>query len=243
MRTLLVDHHTDLARTMQAALGDSCFAVDVAHTLEDASTAFSCASYEILLMELPMPDGDGLHWLAQLRRDKHSVPVIIMSSVNDLGWRIAIFNCGADDFLPKPVSTDELIARMRAVLRRSTQISDPILVFGNLQFDPISRQVFVEGQPVKIARRELSILEHLLNRAGRIVSRTQLEVNLYAFDDVVSTNALEAGIYRLRKSLCQAEATLRINTVRGIGYILEPTGAASQYVSRNESKTGLETRI
>ncbi|GLR46255.1 DNA-binding response regulator [Mesorhizobium amorphae] len=230
MRTLLVDHHADLTRSVRAALDDSGFAVDVARTLEEASTAFSCASYEILLLELALPDGDGLHWLRQLRRDGHSVPAIILSSLNDIDRRIAIFNGGADDFLPKPVSADELIARMRAVLRRSIQVTEPLLTFGNLTFDPISRQAFVGGRPLKIARRELCILEQLLNRAGRTVPRTQMEDSLYAFDHEVSANALEVGIYRLRGHLAKSGATLRIETTRGIGYILELTGAASACV-------------
>ncbi|HEV2897179.1 MAG TPA: response regulator transcription factor [Pseudaminobacter sp.] len=227
MRTLLVDHHADLTRAVRVALGDSGFAVDVVGTLEQASSAFCCASYEILLLELALPDGDGLGWLRQLRSDGHSVPAVIMSSLNDLEKRIAIFNGGADDFLLKPVSTDELIARMRAILRRSTQMTDPIVVFGNLDFDPIARQVFVAGHPLIIARRELCILEHLLNRAGRTVPRAQLEDHLYSFNDEVSGNALEVGIYRLRGHLSRSGATPRIKTVRGIGYVLELTDAAS----------------
>ncbi|MEX2697603.1 response regulator [Rhizobium mongolense] len=227
MRTLLVDHHSDLARSVRGALAECGFTVDVARTLEEASTAICFASYEIMLLELALPDGDSLDWLRQLRRDGHSIPAIIMSNLNDLDRRIAIFNGGADDFLPKPLSSDELVARMRAVLRRSTQATDPILEFGNLTFDPISRQVCVGGRPLKIARRELTILEHLLNRAGRTVPREQLEDSVYAFNHEVSANALEVGIYRLRGHLTKSAATLRIKTTRGIGYILELTGTAS----------------
>lgn len=227
MRTLLVDHHTDPARAVRGALADSGFAVDVACTLEEASSAFRCASYEILLLELALPDGDGLEWLRQLRSEGHSVPAVMMSCFNDCEKRIASYNGGADDFLLKPVSPVELIARMRALQRRAIQMTDPILVFGNLKFDPISREVSVAGDPLIIARRELCILEQLLNRAGRIVPREQLEGHLYSFNDEVSTNALEVGIYRLRGHLSRSGATLQIKTVRGIGYILELPGAAS----------------
>ncbi|UVC15230.1 winged helix-turn-helix domain-containing protein [Mesorhizobium onobrychidis] len=221
MRTLFVDHHADLTQAVGVALGDGGFTVDVVRTLEQASSAFFCASYKILLLELALPDGDGLDWLRQLRSEGHSVPALVMSNVDDLEMRIAIFNGGADDFLLKPVYTNELIARMRAVLRRSTQMTDPIIVFGNLHFDPIGRQVSVAGHPLAVARRELCILEHLLNRAGRIVPRSQLEDHLYSFNDEVSANALEVGIYRLRGYLSRSGATPRIKTVRGIGYILE----------------------
>ncbi|MGX5799624.1 response regulator [Bradyrhizobium sp. Arg314] len=233
MRTLLVDHHPKLTRVMQGALLDRGFTVDVMPTLDEASFAFSSARYEILLVELALPDGDGLDWLRQLRREGHSTPVIMMSSVDDLDTRIAVFNGGADDFLPKPISPDELIARIRAVLRRSTQVTGPIVTFGNLTFDPISRQVSVGGQPLKIPRRELGILEHLLNRAGRTVPREFLVDGLYAFDDEVSTNALEVGIYRLRGLLGQSGATILIKTVRGIGYVLELKDEPLDIGSRN----------
>lgn len=221
MRTLLVDHERDPARIIHQALSGCGFAVDLASTLDEAAAAVGCARYDILLIELSLPDGDGLEWLKQLRRDGYSMPAVMMSSLNQLGRRIAIFNGGADDFLPKPVSPDELIARMRATLRRANQMTAPVVTFGNLRFDPIGRQASVNGRPLKIARREVCILEHLLSRAGRIVARASLEDGLYAFDNEVSTNALEVGIYRLRAHLRQSGATLRIKTARGIGYILE----------------------
>ncbi|MGF6310678.1 MULTISPECIES: response regulator [unclassified Bradyrhizobium] len=227
MRILFVDRDVDFARVVKEALSARGFAVDVIGTLNEAQIALACASYHILLLELVLPDGDGLDWLKQLRREGYSMPAITMSSLNDLGRRIAIFNGGADDFLPKPVSIDELIAHMRAILRRSSQMTAPVVTFGNLHFDPIGRQVSVGGRPLKIARREICILEHLLNRAGRTAPRASLEEGLYAFDHEVSTNALEVGIYRLRTHLNQSGATLRIKTARGIGYALELSRAAS----------------
>ncbi|WOH64310.1 response regulator transcription factor [Bradyrhizobium sp. BWA-3-5] len=227
MRILLIDHHADFARIVKEALLYCGFAVDVTRTLDEAVDALNCANYHILLLESVLPDGDGLDWLKQLRREGRSIPAMMMSSLNNRSRRIASFNAGADDFLPKPVSTDELIARMRAILRRSTQMTAPVVTFGNLHFDPIARQVSVGGRILRIARREVCILEHLLNRAGRTVPRTSLEGSLYAFDDEVSTNALEVGIYRLRTHLSQAGATLRIKTKRGVGYTLELVGAAS----------------
>ncbi|WP_027535599.1 response regulator transcription factor [Bradyrhizobium sp. WSM3983] len=221
MRTLLVDHDADVVSTLQGALSHCGFAVDVTPTLDEAAAAFGCACYDILLLELVLPDGDGLDWLKRLRRDGSSTPAIIISRLNDLGRRIAILNGGADDFLPKPISTDELVARMRAILRRSSQMTAPVVVFGNLRFDPVARQVSVGGRPLTIARREVCILEHLLSRAGRTVPRASLEDGLYAFGNEVSTNALEVGIYRLRGHLSRSGATLQIKTARGIGYVLE----------------------
>ncbi|WP_024521094.1 response regulator transcription factor [Bradyrhizobium sp. Tv2a-2] len=227
MRTLLVDHDADSVRVVQGALLDCGFAVDVTRTLDEAAAALGCARYDILLLESALPDGDGLDWLKQLRRDGGSMPALMMSRLNDPSRRIAILNGGADDFLPKPVCTAELVARMRAILRRPTQMTAPVVTFGNLKFDPIGRQVSVGGRPLKIAHREVCILEHLLSRAGRTVPRASLEDGLYAFDNDVSINALEVGIYRLRGLLSQSGATLRIKTARAIGYILELNGAAS----------------
>ncbi|TWB93024.1 DNA-binding response OmpR family regulator [Bradyrhizobium macuxiense] len=227
MRVLLVDHHSDFTHAVKGALLNFGFAVDVTHTLDDAAAALDYARYDILLLELVLPDGDGLGWLKQMRREGGSMPAIMMSRLNDLGRRIAIFNAGADDFLPKPVSTEELIARMRAILRRSTQMTAPIVTFGNLNFDPVARQVSVGGRLLRIARREVGILEHLLSRAGRTVPRASLEDRLYAFDNEVSANALEVGIYRLRTLLNQSGATLRIKTARGVGYVLELNVATS----------------
>ena len=227
MRILLVDHHADFARAVKEALMKCGFAVDVTRTIDEAAAALDCANYHMVLLELALPDGDGLDWLKQLRRQGRSMPIMMMSRLNDPGLRIATFNAGADDFLPKPVSIDELIARMRAILRRSLQMTAPVVRFGNLHFDTIARQVSVDGRTLRIARREVCILEHLLNRAGRTVLRTSLEDGLYAFDDDVSTNALEVGIYRLRAHLSQAGAMLRIKTERGVGYTLELVRAAS----------------
>ncbi|MGY3622278.1 response regulator transcription factor [Bradyrhizobium sp. USDA 10063] len=242
MRILVVDHHADCARAVQGALLGCGFAVDVTPTLDEAALALCYATYDILLLELALPDGNGLDWLKQLRRDGHSVPAMMMSSFNDLRRRIAIFNGGADDFLPKPVSTDELIARMRAILRRSTQMIAPVVTFGNLNFDPIGRQVSVGGRPLKIARRELCILEHLLSRGGKTVSRASLEDSLYTFDNEVSTNALEVAMYRLRGHLSQSGATLRIKNARGIGYFLELDSAASSASIEPESQDCFEVR-
>ncbi|XIA67783.1 winged helix-turn-helix domain-containing protein [Bradyrhizobium sp. TZ2] len=228
MRILLVDRDANFARAVKEALLVCGFAVDVVRILDEAQTALGYASYHILLLELVLPDGDGLDWLKQLRRQGCSMPAIIMSSLNDLGRRIAIFNGGADDFLPKPVSIDELVARMRAILRRSPQMTAPIVTYGNLHFDSIGRQVSIDDRRLRIARREVCILEHLLRRPGRAVPRASLEEALYAFDDEVSTNALEVGIYRLRAHLSQSGATLRIKTVRGVGYALELNSAASR---------------
>lgn len=145
MRTLLVDHQTAFARAVQGALVDCGFAVDVTRTLDEVAAALDCACYDILLLELTLPDGDGLDWLKQLRRRGKSMPAMVISGLDDLDRRIASFNGGADDYLSKPLSTVELIARMRAILPRSKQMAAPLIVFGNVEFDPIALCSAMQG--------------------------------------------------------------------------------------------------
>ncbi|MFB6418749.1 response regulator [Bradyrhizobium tunisiense] len=225
MRCCLPGSQHVFARAVQGALVECGFAVDVTRTLDEAAAALDCACYDILLLELALPDGDGLDWLKQLRRNGKSMPAMVISGLNELDLRIASFNGGADDFLPKPLSTVELIARMRAILRRSKQMTAPLIIFGNVEFDPIARQAWVDGRPLRIAHRELCVLEYLLSHAGRTVPRASLEDSIYSFDREVSTNALEAAIYRLRGHLRRSAATLRIRSARSIGYSLELNSA------------------
>lgn len=225
MRTLLVEKHEHQALDVQAALTKSGFAVDLSSTLEDASAAIDCANYNILLLDLTLPDGDGLSWLRQIRRRGLSVPTMVMSEKNDPLKRIEVYNGGADDFLAKPISIDELIARMRAILRRPQTMSENIFSLGSLTIDTVGRQAMINNSPLNIARRELCILEVLANRAGRVVTRAALEESIYNFTDEVSSNALEVGVYRLRTLLSKAHADVQIRTARGIGYVLELKGA------------------
>jgi two-component system OmpR family response regulator len=221
MRTLLVDNQKDLAAAMRNCLVVNGFAVDVTRTLDEASAAFDCATYDVLVLDSILPDGDGMSWLKRLRHEGHITPAVVVSTLNEVDRRIEALNGGADDFLPKPVHLGELIARIRAVLRRTNQLVSPQIEVGNLSFDPIGRQAKIRGVSALIARRDLCLLEALLRRFGRVVARTSLEESLYSFENEVSPNAIEVGVYRLRSHLSRARATVRIRTVRGIGYVLE----------------------
>lgn len=149
MRTLLVDHQTAFARAVQGARVDCGFAIDVRRTLDEAAAALDRACYDMLLLELALPDGDGLDWLKQLRRSGKSMPAMVISGLDDLDRRIASFNGGADDFLSKPLPTVELIARMRAILRRSKQMTAPL-------YSGMSNSIRLPGKPGLMGRRSAS---------------------------------------------------------------------------------------
>ncbi|WBL81354.1 response regulator transcription factor [Bradyrhizobium xenonodulans] len=221
MRILLIEDMNVLAAMMEEALTSDGFVVDVVEALEDAAAAIECAPYDIVLLDRKLPDGDGLSWLRARRRCGFACPTIITTAVAGVHDRIEGLNAGADDYLVKPFSVDELIARIRAVLRRPPSLQNPSLRAGNLEFDTVSRQVWINGCEVRIPRRDLCLLEVLVRRFERVVTRGSLEESLYSFNDEVSSNAIEVGVYRLRAHLSEAAANVRVRTVRGVGYVLE----------------------
>lgn len=220
MKILLVEDHHDLARMVADHFVGRGFLVDAVRTLEDARAALSTASYDLLVLDLGLPDGDGRELLQIAALDEESPPTIVMTARDSLDERLASLNGGADDYLPKPFNLEELEARLRAVLRRPRKRQSPRLECGTLSYDPISREVMAEGTPIDVNRREGDLLEALLRAAGRAVSREYLEQHLYAFNEPVTPNALEAVVSRLRRRLSVASVNVRIETRRGIGYRL-----------------------
>jgi DNA-binding response OmpR family regulator len=222
MRILLIEDQRDLAAVMADGLKDSGFVVDGARTIEDASGAVLLASYDMILVDRQLPDGDGLDWVKKQRRLGSSTPIIVITAtMPEVDDRIEGLNAGADDYVLKPVLLDELVARIRAVLRRPAGTLGPVLRAGNVELDLTSRQVAIAGAAIHIPRREIGLIEVLMRRFGRVTPRAALEASLYSFDDEVSPNAMEVAVYRLRTHLSKSGATVTIRTVRGIGYILE----------------------
>lgn len=221
MRVLLIEDMQAVALMIEDALIDDGFVVDVAGSLEEAAAATGCVPYDVVLLDRKLPDGDGLNWLRTSRRGGFSCPAIIMTAMADVNDRIEGLNGGADDYLAKPFIIGELIARIRAILRRPPSIQDTRLRVGNLEFDTASRQVWIEGSEIRIPRRDLCLLEVLIRRFDRVVTRGALEQSLYSFNDEVSSNAIEVGVYRLRAHLAEGGARIRVRTVRGVGYVLE----------------------
>lgn len=222
MRILLIEDQRDLAAVMADGLKDSGFVVDGARTIEEASSAVLLASYDMILVDRRLPDGDGLDWVKKQRRLGSSTPIIVITAtMPEVDDRIEGLNAGADDYVLKPVLLDELVARIRAVLRRPAGTLGPVLRAGNVELDLTSRQVAIGGAAIHIPRREIGLIEVLMRRFGRVTPRAALEASLYSFDDEVSPNAMEVAVYRLRTHLARSGATVTIRTVRGMGYILE----------------------
>jgi DNA-binding response OmpR family regulator len=219
MRLLLIEDHAPLAEAIGEALARAGFTVDRAGTARQARSMAATVDYGLVVLDLGLPDGDGLRLLPELRAGGR-VPVIVLTARDALADRLAGLDGGADDYILKPVEMSELAARCRAVLRRPGDRAETLLQVGPIRFDTIRRNVTADGRPVTLGRRETAILEQLMRAAGRVVARGALEEALYGFDDDVTPNALEAAMSRLRKALAAAGSPLPIVTVRGIGWML-----------------------
>jgi len=219
MRVLLVEDHPPLAEAVGDALRRAGFTVDHAACARDATDMAAVAEYALVLLDLGLPDGDGTTLLPRLR-DGGRVPVIVLTARDQLADRLAGLDGGADDYVVKPVEMPELVARCRAVLRRPGDRSGTVLRLGPLELDTAARAVSVEGRPVPLARREVTVLEHLMRASGRVATRGALEEAVYGFDDEVGPNAIEASVSRLRRALAAAGCPTPVVTVRGLGWML-----------------------
>lgn len=218
MRILLVEDEDEMAALLRSALARHSIVVDHAPSLEIAREASLSHSHDAVLLDRKLPDGEGLSLIPLLRSQSPAMPIIVLSALGSLDNRVIGLDEGADDYLAKPFSVDELLARLRAVLRRPAQIRSETLSIGDLTFEPEHNSVRINGKPIKMPRRELLALEALIKRAGRTVSRDTLEQAVYGFDDDIASNALDAHLSRLRRKLTVAR--VEIHAIRGIGYLL-----------------------
>ncbi|NIJ69574.1 response regulator transcription factor [Xanthomonas sp. 60] len=220
MRILLVEDDPDLSRALQSGLERQGVVADVVGTLADAAAALREPVHQLLLLDRQLPDGDGVRFVAVARALRPNLPVIMLTAKGSLSDKVEGLDVGADDYLVKPVAIEELMARIRAVSRRPSEISTPMLQLGRLQFDFQALQAAVAGQPLALPRRQLLVLQALAVRQGRTVTRSALEEAVYGFDDEIQSNALDAHISKLRKALQLAEAGVEIHVIRGVGYLL-----------------------
>lgn len=223
VRLLIVEDEARISEILRAALEKAGFAVDAVSTCADAREAFSLNPYDIAILDLGLPDGDGMKLLDQLRSTGNAIPILVLTARDAIEDRVGGLDAGADDYLVKPFAMAELIARTKALLRRPGSALGTTLSAGNLIFDSLGRDVQIGGQPLSLARREAAILEHLLRRLDRVVPKAVLEEKLYGIDDELESNAIPVHIHHLRRKLTEAGATAEIHTVRGIGYILTET--------------------
>jgi len=220
MRILLVEDSPRLRELLIETIHKAQWRVDGVETVADARAAIAVAPYDLLLVDLGLPDGDGLDLVRGIRADGHTIPVLIMTARGAVDERIAGLDAGADDYLVKPFNHFELLARCRALLRRAPAHVADLIELGHVAFDPTSAVLSCAGEPVALSPRERSVLAVLLRNAGAVVPKERIEAKLSEFGDELSANAIELAISRLRKRLEGIEAGLAIETVRGAGYLL-----------------------
>lgn len=220
MRLLLVEDQPDLERMLTASMGREGILVDAAGTLAMAQEAIETVSYDVVVLDRGLPDGDGLDLVQVLRKRQPGVPVLVLSAMNSVANRIDGLDMGADDYLTKPFVFDELLARLRAVMRRPSAVAAPVITLANVSFDQGSRTVGVAGEPIDLTRRELLVFEALVQRRGRTVTRGVLEEAVFGYDDEIASNSLDSHVSRLRSKLQKAGALVEIHALRGIGYLL-----------------------
>ncbi|MBX5166846.1 MULTISPECIES: response regulator transcription factor [unclassified Rhizobium] len=220
MKILLVEDDPEMAEALRTALSRHDFVLAAVADLAMAREAIAVERYDVVLIDRQLPDGDGSALLAEIRRTDNPPRSIIISAMGSTKDRIAGLNGGADDYLPKPFEVDELIARLNAVARRTPEAKADIITIGNIRYDRVTRDLYVNGIRQELARRELLIIESLLKNLGRTVLRSSLEESVYSFDDEIQSNSLEANMSRLRRKLADAGADIVIRNIRGVGYFL-----------------------
>jgi two-component system response regulator QseB len=221
MRLLLIEDNERLGQLIRDGLTKNGLAVDWQQTLEDGEATLEAAAFDLLLLDLGLPDGDGLDLIRRLRRASDTIPILVLTARGGLRDRITGLDAGADDYLIKPFDISELSARCRALLRRPVQGLTPVLSVGKLTFDTSSRQAAYDGAQIELSRREAGLLEVLMRRAGAVLTKQALEDAVYDFNEPVTPNAVEVGISRLRRKLDDAGAKDLLHNVRGVGYIVK----------------------
>lgn len=219
MKFLLVEDNYELAQAVASRLHIDGHVVDHADKIEDAKTFSDTSEYDLILLDIMLPDGDGRSFLEHHRQRKRDTPVIVLTARSQVSDRISLLDLGADDYVTKPFDHAELQARCRAVLRRNQGSSQPVITFGDVSYDPVAAQMCVRENPVKLRNRELRLFELFINAPNQIFSKQKLCDRLFSYDEDVSENAIEVYIGRIRKHLEPSSVT--ISTHRGLGYRLE----------------------
>jgi DNA-binding response OmpR family regulator len=216
MRVLVVEDDIMIGQGLETALRQMGAAVDWIRDGEMASAALRTTTFDLALLDLGLPNRDGLQILREVRQRGDATPIIVLTARDEIANRVAGLDAGADDYMVKPFDLDELNARMRSVLRRAAGRSDPVIQHGDIKLDPATHSVEQRGAPVTLSAHEYSVLEALIRRPGAVLSRAQLEERLYGYDEPIGSNAVEVYIHGLRRKL----GSDSIRTLRGVGYFI-----------------------
>ena len=219
MRILIAEDDAALSEALRFTLTQTGYAVDHVPHGTAADEALKGDGFGLLILDLGLPKLDGFEVLRRLRKRNTTLPVLILSAREQPEDKVTGLDLGADDYLVKPFSLNELQARVRALLRRGAGTAAPTLQYGNLSFDSVGRVASVDGRPLQLSVHEAGVLEVLLRRFGRVVSKEQLVEQLYSYDKEVSHNAIEVYVHRLRKKL--ADSGVEVHTHYGRGYVID----------------------
>lgn len=220
MRLLLVEDSARLRELLAEAIHGAGWRVDAVATAEGARAAVAVAAYDLLLVDLGLPDGDGLDLVRGFRKNGVKTPILVLTARSTIEERISGLDAGADDYLIKPFNNGEFLARCRALLRRAPDVKPPVLSVARLSLDVANGLASSSSVDLGLAPRERTLLEILMREAGRVVSKRKLEHALSEFGDEVSSNAVELAVSRLRKKLEPHDSGVALETIRGIGYLL-----------------------
>lgn len=220
MRLLVVEDNTQLARLLAKGLRKAGYETDLLATAAEARTVLMTTSYAALILDLGLPDGDGLSILRELRHRKDPMPVLVLTARGGLDDRVGGLRSGADDYLVKPFALEELVARLEAQLRRPGQHLGSSVRIANLDFDLRNRQASIDDRPQVLSSRETAVLELLMRSKGRVVSKKQVEDHIFGLSGEVASNAVEVYVHRLRRQLADKGARVQIHTIRGVGYLI-----------------------
>ena len=221
MRFLLVEDEPDIADAVQKILRREKYVIDHAADLAQAREALRGFDYPLVILDRRLPDGDGVSLLKSAGRHRRGTRFLVVSALSEVDDLVHGLDKGADDYIVKPFEPAELLARIRALLRRPAAETHSTLSCGAIQFHLQTRRVTINENPVVLPRRELSVLEALMRSAGRVVTRESIEEAMYGYDDEIQSNTLEAHISRVRKLLQSKLAEVTIHTVRGVGYMMK----------------------
>ena len=220
VRLLLIEDNPRLAALIQAGLAKEGFPTDLVTSVAEGLSVLATMHFSLVILDLGLPDGDGLSILKHLRGKGAAIPVLVLTARQSPSDKVKGLDHGADDYLGKPFAFDELVARIRALLRRPPTYLGNRLTLGSMVFDTTSKELTVDGAQYLLAAREATLLEALLRRSNHVVPKSVLEDQLYGLGEEGSPNAIEVYVHRLRKQLDDAGAGAEIHTVRGVGYLI-----------------------
>ncbi|MBG0812520.1 response regulator transcription factor [Methylosinus sp. H3A] len=220
MRILLVEDYAELAGEIACRIERAGFAVDRVGSIESASAALDNGAYTVTLLDRRLPDGDGLSLISQIRKRQPTSRILVLTALDSVDDKIEGLDAGADDYLTKPFNLDEMMARVRASLRRRGGDRTPPIIVGALSYDLDARTVSIANRPVLFLRRELALLDALLRRANCVVPRERLLTGVYGFDAEVNEHALTALVSRVRARLAELDSGVEIHAARGLGYLI-----------------------